>query len=38
MAKGNNIHDEIKEQSKKLKDLSFQIKSNTYGAITGFQS
>ena len=23
MAKGNNIHDEIKEQRKKLKDLSF---------------
>ena len=36
MAKGNNIHDEIKEQRKKL--CLFQIKSNTYGAITGFQS
>ena len=26
MAKGNNIHDEIKEQRKKLKDLSFSDK------------
>ena len=37
MAKGNNIHDEIKEQRKSLKICLFQIKSNTYGAITGFR-
>lgn len=35
MAQGNSINDEIKEQKKKFKELSFTENSSIYGNITG---